>query len=104
MTGALNVLQKLDLGSNEVTDGCCCQEGQSEETAEAVLAPGSSHTFPERTANMGTWTAVRKIRHLRANIAGEEFEKHVEEDCEGVHSNIHYTVHQEKTFNVKAKN
>ena len=53
---------------------------------------------------MGTWTAVRKIRHLRANIAGEEFEKHVEEDCEGVHGNLHYTVHSEKTFNVKAKN
>ena len=69
-----------------------------------MLAPGSSHTFPERTENMGTWTAVRKIRHLRATIAGEEFEKHVEEDCEGVHGNLHYTVHKEKTFNVKAKN
>ena len=64
----------------------------------------ASHTFPERTENMGTWTAVRKIRHLRANIAGAEFEKHVEEDCEGVHANLHYTVHNEKTFNVKAKN
>ena len=70
---------------------------------EAVLAPGGSHTFPERTENMGTWTAVRKIRHLRANIAGEQFEKHLEEDCEGVHANLHYTVYKEKTFNVKEK-
>ena len=72
--------------------------------AEVVLAPGESHTFPERTENMGTWTAVRKIRHLAADLQGELFEKHVEEDCEGVHTNLHYTVHKEKTFQVKTKN
>ena len=73
-------------------------------TEEKALAPGDSHTFQERSENMGTWTAVRKIRHLSANIEGATFEKHVEEDCEGIHANIHYTVHREKVFNVKAKN
>lgn len=69
-----------------------------------VLNPGDSHTFPERTENMGSWTAVRKISHLRAEVEGEKFEKVVEEDCEGVHGNLHYTVHKEKVFNVKSKN
>ena len=74
-------------------------------TAEVVLAPGESHTFPEMTENMGTWTAVRKIRHLLADLQGDGdlFQKHVEEDCEWVHTNLHYIVH-EKTFKVKAKN
>ena len=40
----------------------------------------------------------------RGNIEGEEFEKHCEEDCEGVHGNIHYTVHKEGKFNLKSKN
>merc|ERR1711872_645842 len=71
---------------------------------EVELAQGESHTFEEKTEDMGSWQAVRKILTVRGKINDAEFEKTCEYDCEGIHSNIHYTVHKEERFNLKNRN
>jgi hypothetical protein len=38
-------------------------KGDSEEKAE--VAAGSSHTFPEKVEDMGTWQAVQRITNIR---------------------------------------
>eukprot|EP00092_Neocalanus_flemingeri_P014838 GFUD01016019.1.p1 GENE.GFUD01016019.1~~GFUD01016019.1.p1 ORF type:complete len:108 (+),score=42.29 GFUD01016019.1:111-434(+) len=77
---------------------------EEETVVEVVLGHGESHTFEEKSEDMGSWQAVRKILSVKGKIDGEEFEKVCEEDCEGVHGNIHYTVHKEGKFAVKNKN
>merc|ERR1711936_710494 len=77
---------------------------EEEETlVEVELGPGETHTFKEKSEDMGTWQAVRKILSIKGKVDDEEFEKICEEDCEGIHGNIHYTVHKEGTFHVKNK-
>merc|ERR1712179_261415 len=76
---------------------------EEETVVEVELAEGESHTFEEKTEDMGSWQAVRKILSVKGKIDGEEFEKTCEDDCEGIHANIHYTVHKEKTLNLKSK-
>eukprot|EP00092_Neocalanus_flemingeri_P091894 GFUD01116586.1.p1 GENE.GFUD01116586.1~~GFUD01116586.1.p1 ORF type:complete len:151 (+),score=49.63 GFUD01116586.1:25-477(+) len=74
--------------------------GASKEEDEIVvvkeIGEGESHTFEEKSEDMGSWQNVRKILSIKGQIGedGEVFEKLCETDCEGVHSNIHYTVHK----------
>merc|ERR1711936_153552 len=78
---------------------------EGEETwVEVELGPGESHTWEEKSEDMGTWQAVRKILTVKCQVNGEEFEKICEEDCEGIHGNIHYTAHREGRFHLKNKN
>eukprot|EP00090_Calanus_glacialis_P001129 TRINITY_DN10793_c0_g1_i2.p1 TRINITY_DN10793_c0_g1~~TRINITY_DN10793_c0_g1_i2.p1 ORF type:complete len:108 (-),score=46.20 TRINITY_DN10793_c0_g1_i2:167-490(-) len=77
---------------------------EDETVVEVEVGQGESHTFEEKTEDMGTWRAVRKILALKGKIEGEEFEKICEEDCEGIHGNIHYTVHKEGEFRMKLRN
>merc|ERR1712098_595166 len=80
-------------------------EGEEEERVE--VKQGESHTFKERSQDHGTWQSVRKVVSVRAETEGGEvlFERSCEEDCSGVHAEIHYTVHpQEKEFRVHARN
>ena len=44
------------------------QEGQEDTQAEKEMAPGETHLFSEISENMGTWTAVRKISHIKLGI------------------------------------
>ena len=41
------------------------KEGQEDLLEEMTIVAGESHTFPEKSENMGTWNAVRKITHIR---------------------------------------
>eukprot|EP00092_Neocalanus_flemingeri_P094264 GFUD01119856.1.p1 GENE.GFUD01119856.1~~GFUD01119856.1.p1 ORF type:complete len:127 (+),score=39.37 GFUD01119856.1:46-381(+) len=78
--------------------------GASKEEDEIVvvkeIGEGESHTFEEKSEYMSagyvSWKNVRKILSIKGQIGedGEVFEKLCETDCEGVHSNIHYTVHK----------
>ena len=43
----------------------CNQEGQEDTKTEKVMAPGETHLFSELSENMSTWTAVRKISHIK---------------------------------------
>merc|ERR1712080_149011 len=79
-------------------------EGEEEERVE--VNQGESHTFKERSQDHGTRQSVRKVLSVRAENDGGEvlFERACEEDCSGVHGEIHYTVHgQEKEFRVLAR-
>ena len=41
------------------------QEGQEETRAVKEMGPGETHLFSEMSEDMGTWTAVRKISHIK---------------------------------------
>ena len=41
------------------------QEGQEEHRVEKELGAGETHLFSEMSEDMGTWTAVRKITHIK---------------------------------------
>ena len=41
------------------------KEGQEDTKVEMNLAAGETHTFEEKSESMGSWTAFRKIKHLR---------------------------------------
>ena len=71
-----------------------------------VVEEGGSHTFLERSQDMGSWQAVRKVVRVTAEKeGGGVWVRQVEEDCEGVHGSIHYTVHaQEQEFRLLARN
>merc|ERR1712098_370581 len=79
--------------------------GQEEEDVVVVLEAGSSHTFPEREEDMGTWTAVRKILSISGQVEGEEpFSVVCGDHCEGVHANLHFSPqHQDKKFTLVSK-
>eukprot|EP00091_Calanus_sinicus_P008778 TRINITY_DN2099_c0_g1_i10.p1 TRINITY_DN2099_c0_g1~~TRINITY_DN2099_c0_g1_i10.p1 ORF type:complete len:110 (+),score=44.90 TRINITY_DN2099_c0_g1_i10:187-516(+) len=83
--------------------------GASKEEDEIVevieLGEGETHAFEEKSEDMGSWQNVRKIISVRGQIGddGEVFEKICETDCEGVHKNIHYTVHKEGEFRMKLR-
>merc|ERR1711973_870194 len=72
------------------------KEGQEDTKVEKNLADGESHTFEEKSESMGSWTAFRKIKHLRVEGDDGEHEHNVEEDCQGVHAIIHYQIQPEK--------
>merc|ERR1712112_728833 len=79
---------------------------EEEEEERVEVNQGESHTFKERSQDHGTWQSVRKVVSVRAETEGGEvlFERACEEDCSGVHGEIHYTVHnQEKEFRVLAR-
>merc|ERR1711962_1912629 len=83
------------------------KEDEGEEEEKVEVKQGDSHTFKERSQDHGTWQSVRKVVSIRAETEGAEvlFERACEEDCSGVHGEIHYTVHpQEKEFRVLARN
>jgi len=70
------------------------------------LDDGGSHTFKERSEDMGSWQAVRKVLTIEAKGEGEEdlWSRDCEGDCQGVHGVLHYTVHPtEKEFRLKAR-
>merc|ERR1711892_443801 len=83
--------------------GASKEEDETEEVKE--LGEGETHTFEEKSEDMGSWQNVRKIISISGQIGedGEVFEKICETDCEGVHTNIHYTVHKEGLFNMKLR-
>merc|ERR1711879_1030668 len=49
-----------------------------------------THLFSEMSEDMGTWTAVRKITHIKVERDGVVAERVVGDDCEGVHGCLHY--------------
>jgi len=82
------------------------REGTEDEIEVKELEAGGSHTFKERTEDMGSWKAVRKVLTIEAKGEGEEdvWSRVCEVDCQGVHGVLHYTVHApEKEFRLKAR-
>jgi len=81
-------------------------EGAEDEIEVIELDDGGSHTFKERSEDMGSWQAVRKVLTIEAKGEGEEdlWSRDCEGDCQGVHGVLHYTVHPtEKEFRLKAR-
>ena len=60
------------------------------------MGEGETHTFEENSEDMVSGQNVKKIIFIKGQIGedGEVFEKVCETDCEGFHTNIHYTVHR----------
>ena len=40
-------------------------DGQDDHKVETMIKAGESHVFEAMSENMGSWQAVRKIKHLR---------------------------------------
>jgi len=76
---------------------------QGEEEVSVQLQAEQSHTFPEKSEDMGTWTAVKKIVRISGTAGGKPFSQEVEEHCEGVHGNIQFSVHAEHGVQFIAK-
>merc|ERR1712131_241494 len=58
------------------------KEGQEDTKVDINLAAGESHIFEEKSENMGSWTAFRKIKHLRLEDDEGAHEHTVEDDCQ----------------------
>ena len=57
---------------------------------------GQSHTFAEKTEDMGTWTAVRPILLIKGQLGeGEKkvFEAKPEDHCSGVVAHMKFSLH-----------
>jgi len=80
------------------------KEGQEDTKVEINLAAGESHIFEEKSENMGSWTAFRKIKHLRLEDDEGAHEHTVEDDCQGVHALIHYQIQPEKKLSLLERN
>ena len=71
---------------------------EDEVVTVTLTQDGQLHTFPEMTENMGTWTAVRPIHTIKGSIGeGQDkvFETRPEEHCNGVVSNLEFSLHHE---------
>ena len=70
---------------------------EDEHVTVTLTGNGQSHTFPEMTENMGTWTAVRPIHLIKGEIGdgGKQFETRPEEHCNGIVVNLAYSLHHE---------
>jgi len=82
------------------------REGAEDEVEVVELEAGGSHIFKERSEDMGSWQAVKKVLSIEARGDGEEevWRRACEDDCQGVHGGIHYNLHvAEKEFRLKAR-
>ena len=72
---------------------------KDDETVTVTLTKdGESHTFPEKTEDMGSWTAVRPIHVIKGQIGdegGKIFEVKPEDHCTGVVGHLKFTLHHE---------
>jgi len=89
-------------GSAKVTAKYSGSQGEEEVTVD--LNQDQTHTFPEKSEDMGTWTAVKKITHIHGNVAGNPFTQSIEEHCDGVQGNVHYSLHPQEGVKLLAKN
>ena len=72
-------------------------KAEDEAVTITLIENGQSHTFPEKTEDMGTWTAVRPI-HVVKGVIGEgekTFEAQPADHCNGVVANMKFTLHHE---------
>ena len=72
------------------------QKLEDESVSVTLTENGQSHTFPEKTEDMGTWTAVRPIHVIKGVIGeGKSFEAKPEDHCNGVVAHMKFTLHHE---------
>ena len=80
----------------EVTAVYKGNKAEDEAVSVTLTENGQSHTFPEKTEDMGTWTAVRPIHIIKGAIGeGKRFEAQPAEHCNGVVANMKFTLHHE---------
>lgn len=89
-------------GLVEVTATYEGQNGNEEVTV--TLEVDQSHTFPEKTEDMGSWTAVKKIIFLSGTSGGLPFRQDMEQHCEGIHNNLEFSVHPNDGVVLLSKN
>ena len=82
--------------SIEVTAVYKGNKAEDEAVSVTLTENGQSHTFPEKTEDMGTWTAVRPIHIVKGAIGeGKTFEAQPADHCNGVVANMKFTLHHE---------
>ena len=69
---------------------------ENEVVTVTLTENGQSHTFAEKTEDMGTWTAVRPILLIKGQLGeGKEFEAKPEDHCSGVVAHMKFSLHHE---------
>ena len=82
------------VSSIEVTAVYKGNKAEDEAVSITLTENGQSHTFPEKTEDMGTWTAVRPIHIVKGAIGeGKTFEAQPADHCNGVVANMKFTLH-----------
>ena len=70
----------------------------ADEEVTVILYSGQSHTFPEKTECMGSWTAAKPIHIIKGKIEEDDsktFEQNTEEHCKGIEPNLAFMLHHE---------
>ena len=86
-----------DVSSVQVTAVYKGNQVEDESITITLTENGQSHTFPEKTEDMGSWTAVRPIHLIKGHIGeGEKhFEAKPEDHCSGVVAHMKFTLHHD---------
>merc|ERR1712001_288473 len=71
---------------------------EDEAVTVTLTENGQSHTFPEKTEDMGTWQAVRPIHLIKGELGEQKekvFEAKPEDHCSGVVAHMKFSLHHE---------
>ena len=68
---------------------------KDESITVTLTEDGQSHTFPEKTEDMGTWFAVMPIHIIKGEIGENEFQASPGDYCDGVEAHLKFTLHHQ---------